>query len=94
MKRLHENDSQGQKKQKKKPPNLNITRYNAVVNNIVKVQGQDVTIGSTNRWRQRRTGYLLSIGEHGEKNRDEGVHRKVGVLPFFYIPASVRSKKK
>ena len=70
--------SQGPKT-KTKHPNLYITRYNPIIDNIMDVEGQNIVKRSI-RWSQGGSWCPLGIGGHGEKNRYKRVNRQVSNL--------------
>lgn len=66
--------------------NLNVTRYNAIVDNIVNIEGQNIVVRSTARWSCRGTWYPFCIGGHGEKNQYQRIDRQVGNLTRPFVP--------
>jgi hypothetical protein len=63
-------------KNKTKHPNLNVTRYNAIINNIMYVQGQYIIARGTGVCRSgRRSWYPLGIGGHSKKYGYDRVDR-------------------
>lgn len=64
-----------QKTKKRRYPNLYVTRYNSIKNNIMNIEGQNIIRGSTARWSRGRSERPLGIGGHGKKYRYQRVNR-------------------
>jgi len=70
---------------KKQDNRLVVTRYNAVINNIVNVQGQDIIERSRTRGRQRGTRNPLGIRGHCEENREDRINRKISNFTVILV---------
>src|SRR5438445_8024902 len=70
---------------KKQDNRLVVTRYNAIINDIVNVQGQDIIERSRTQGCQRGTQNSLEIRGHCKENRDNRINRKINKFTAILV---------